>query len=557
MFEQELKELIKKHLKQDVELEVPPDQSMGDYALACFPFAKLLKKGSHIIAQELAKSIKLPKFLERIELKGGYVNFFLNKKFFAEVVLKQIQEKKENYGSSSEGIGKTIVLDFSHPNIAKPFGIGHLRSTMMGNSLNKIYNHFSYKTVRVNHLGDWGTQFGALLAAYFKWGNSEKLAENPIIYLFELYTKFHKEEEKNPFLHQEAKEWFKKLEKGNSEALKLWSKFKHLSLDEFRKIYDLVSVEFDSYDGESFYNDKLEQILDVVKEKGLLVEDQHAQVVKLQSFETPLILVKSDGASTYELRDLAAMKFRRETYAPDKIIYVVGNEQTYRFKQLFRLADMLGWPEKQFVHVSFGLYRFQEGKMSTRKGKIIFMEDVLNQAIEKTKKIIEEKNPELKDKEYVAKQIGVGAIIFGDLVNDRIRDILFDWDKILDFEGDTGPYVQYTHARACAILRKAKEQKIDQEKIDYSVFSAKEHALITELSRLHLILKDCLNNYKPHILAQYLIKLCRLFNEFYHSSPVLQSEESLRSARLLLVDCTRQVLNTGLKLLGINTPEEM
>ena len=559
MFEQKLKDHLKKELGEDVVLEIPPDFSMGDYALTCFTFAKKLKKNPNQIAQDFVKQIKKPDFVEKLETKGAYVNFFLKKSKLAERLLSNIFKEKDDYGSAKLGKGKTIVIDFSSPNIAKPFSIGHLRSTMIGNSLYKIHTKLGYKVVRVNHLGDWGTQFGKLIVAHLKWGDKNRLKKEPIQYLLDIYVRFHEEAEKNKELEDQAREWFKKLEDGDAQAQKLWAEFKHLSLDEFRKLYDILGVDFDSYNGESFYNDKIEDAIKTVEKKDICELNEGALIVPLKTM-TPLMLRKSDEASTYAARDLAAIFYRIKTYKPEKIIYVVGAEQTLHFQQLFSVAELCGISKEKLTHVAFGLYRFPEGKMSTRKGKVIFMEDVLNKSIELARKVIDEKNPKLNDKENVAQVVGVGAIIFGDLVNDRVKDVLFDWNKILDFEGDTAPYLQYTYARASSIIRKAKEEKlIVSEKVDFEMIKEEvEQRLVSKLSRFQNSIFDALNNYKPHIIAQYLLELARTFNEFYHKCPCIQEKDKdVKTARLLLIDCSRQVIRNGLDLLSIRLVEEM
>ncbi len=413
----------------------------------------------------------------------------------------------------------------------------------------------------MNHLGDWGTQFGALIYAHLNWGDRKKLETEPIKYLLELYVKFNKEVEKKPELQEQAKQWFKKLETGDAEALKLWSRFKHLSLDEFRKIYKLMNVEFDSYNGESFYQDKVGPAIELIQKKKLAKIDQGALVVPMPEGMPPCILRKSDEASTYASRDLAAIKYRIETYKPEKILYVVGAEQTLYFQQVFNVAEKMGWNRAKLVHVPFGLYLAPGGqKMATRKGELIKLDDVLKQTVAKAKKAIEDKNPNLKNKDKVAAQVAIGAIVFGDLMNDRVKDVVFDWEKILDFEGDTGPYLQYTHARACSIIRKAKEQKLaPSAKVDFSKLGGNaEQRVVKLLSEFGAKINEAIVHYKPHIVCQYLLELARTFSEFYHASPVLQeTDEQTKRARLLLVDCARQVLKNGLGLLGIEAPEEM
>ncbi|MBI4450552.1 arginine--tRNA ligase [Candidatus Woesearchaeota archaeon] len=558
MFLKEVEALIKKYVQDEVSLEVPPNPAMGDYAFPCFGLAKKLKKGPFQIAIDIAKQIKPAGIVKRVEATGPYVNFFLDKAKVAEKVLTTIREKRDKYGSSTEGDGRTVLVEYSSPNIAKPFGIGHLRSTIIGESLHRLHRNAGYKVIRANHLGDWGTQFGGLIHAYLTWGDKEKLRECPIKHLVELYVKFNETKEKDPGLEQVARDWFKKIEENNSEAVKLWSKFKHLSIDEFRRIYELLKVEFDTYEGESFYTDKMDAAIAIFEEKGLAEIDDGALVVKLDN-TIPLMLRKSDGASTYAARDVAALRYRLETYTPAKMIYVVGQEQILHFQQLFASAKKAGW-EADLIHVPFGLYLSPEGgKMATRKGTVVFLEDVLTETIALARKTIEEKNPSLKDKDAVAASVGIGAVVFGDLANDRVRDITFDWKKILDFEGDTGPYVQYTAARAGSILVKATAAGVKQGKLNYALLELDaEQRLESLLGQYPENVQEALKSLKPHIIAQYLLQLCRTFNEFYHAAPVMTAQSSqLRDMRLLLVGCTQQVIKNGLYLLGIETPEEM
>ncbi|MBN1645173.1 arginine--tRNA ligase [Candidatus Woesearchaeota archaeon] len=562
MFQEEIINIINQEIKKQIKLEIPPKKEMGDFAFPCFGLSKEKKKSPVEIAKELASKLKPTELVEKIVPTGAYVNFFLDKSKVAEIVLTQIYEQKDEYGGSKLGEQKVVCIDYSHPNIAKPFGIGHLRSTMIGRAICNMLKFHSYKPLGLNHLGDWGTQFGALIYAHLTWGDRERLKTDPIRYLLDIYVKFNKEKEKTPELQDEAKRWFKKLEQGDTEAMKLWAKFRDLSLEEFQRVYKLLGVDFESYDGEAFFKDKFSDSIELVKTKVKTELSEGALIVPLEDFEIPAIIIKSDGTSTYLTRDIAAALYRLKTYRPHQILYVVGSEQKLHFKMLFKIMGLLGKDKKKFKHVNFGFYLSPEGgKMATRKGKIVFMEDVLNESIELAKKTIEEKNPELKNKDEVAKQVGVGAVIFYDLVNDRIRDVVFDWKRILDFEGDTGPYLMYTFARASSIVRKLKEKKnLEPDlSIDFSKLSNKtEQLLAVLLSKFQDKISESLEQYKPHILAQYLIELGRAFNEFYHSCPCLKEEDSeIQKARLLLIDCTRQIIKTGLRLLSVNAPEEM
>ncbi len=554
MFKEDLELELRKALGEDVSLEVPPDSSLGDFALPCFQFSKKLKKSPQDVAKDIIKKIKLS-FIEKTEIKGAYLNFFVKKDLLAEKLFDQINKEQNNYGSLNLGKGKKIVIDFSSPNVAKPFSIGHLRSTIIGNSLYKMYSFLGYKVERLNYLGDWGTQFGVMISAYLKWGDKKKLEKEGINYLVSLYIKFHKEEEENPDLHEEAKEWFKKLEGGDKKALELWKLFREISLEEFKKIYKILDVEFDSFDGESSVKDQVNATIDFIKKKDIVEESEGALVVKIEKLP-PCMLVKTDETTTYASRDLTAIQSRDKLFSPVKIIYVVGGEQKLHFQQVFQVAKKAGLTSAELIHVDFGFYLGQDGKkLSTRKGKIILMEDVLNETIELALKTIKEKNPELKNKEEVSKMIGVGAVMFGDLANDRIKDIIFDMEKILDFNGDTGPYLQYTHARACSILRKAPKIEL---KTDLKILKEKvEHDLMVQLSKFNSAITDSVQNHKPHILARYLIELARLFNEFYQKHPVISDDEDLMKSRLLLVHSARQVIFNGLTLLGIKAPMEM
>jgi arginyl-tRNA synthetase len=555
IFEDDIKELLKEY-SENVILEIPPDPKLGDYAFPCFGLAKQLKKSPAEIARDISSKFRQTENIEKAEAAGPYVNFFVNKAKRAEIVLKDVMKKKDRYGSSRDGKGKTIVIDFSAPNIAKPFGIGHLRSTVIGNSLNKIYSFLGYKCIGVNHLGDWGTQFGKLIAAYTKWGDEKELEKEPIKYLYGLYVRFHTEAEKDEQLNDEARQWFKKLEDGDKEATKLWELFRELSLEEFKQHYAKLDIKFDSYNGESFYNKMLDKTIETVKSKIKTEISDDALIVNLDEYAMPpLLLRKSDEASTYATRDLAAALYRIKEYRPEKILYVVGVTQQLHFRQAFKVLELMGYKKEMFEHVNFGTMSFKEGKMSTRKGNIIFLEEVLDRAVELAGKIIEEKNPNLENKKRVAEQVAIGAMIFADLRNDRIKDIVFDWDKVLSFEGETGPYVQYTHARCCSVLRKAR---IIPNKADMKfLIHTEEDEVVKLLERFPEVINDAAKSNKPHILASYLIDLCQNFNNFYQKHTIVSMENEYSDARLILTDCVRTVLRSGIGLLGIKAVEEM
>jgi len=558
MFEKEIVKALKKHVKGEVVLETPPS-GLGDYAFPCFSLAKVEKKSPAQIAVDLAKTLEIPPSCERVEAHGPYVNFFLDKKAIGKLIINGILDNKDKFGGSKTGKGKVVAIDFSHPNIGKPFHFGHLRSTIIGESVGRLLEFHNYKVERLNYLGDWGTQFGAMIHAFKEWGDEKELDKNPIEYLVGLYIKFNQEAEKNPELKEKAREWFSKLEKGDEEAAKLWGLFKSHSLEEFKRIYEILDSKFDSYNGESYYSRQVDDAIAWVKKKGVSEVDEGALIVRLEGFEVPLMLKKSDGSSTYGSRDLAAVMDRIHNLKADKVLYVVDHGQSLHFEQLFSVMDLMGHAKDNFSHVSFGLYLSEEGgKLSTRKGKIILMREVLDEAINLAKKTIEEKNSKLKNKDEVARFVGVGAVKFGDLLNDRIKDVVFNLEKILSFEGDTGPYLMYTHARAASILRKAGDLK-PSNNADFSLLiDDTEQRVLKLLMAFPEKTGHAVEEHKPHIIAQYLIELGRSFNEFYHKCPCLQEKnKDLQLARLTLIEASRQVLENGLRLLGIAAPFEM
>lgn len=539
-------------------IEIPPNKEMGDYAFPCFKLAKVFRKAPNMIAADLAEQIEAKDEITKVAPMGGYVNFFVNKSQLAESVIKDVLSKGKNYGHSDLGQDKSVVIDFSSPNIAKPFHIGHIRTTVIGNALYKIYNSQGYNVVRVNHLGDYGTQFGKLIVAFKLWGDKETVESNPIPELLKLYIQFHDEAEKHPEMEDEARAWFTKLENGDEEAKELWQWFRDESLKEFARVYDLLDIEFDSYNGESFYSDKMDRVIDIIKDKGLLKQSEGTNIVDLEEYNMPPALItKNDGSTLYMTRDLAAALYRKENYDFEKCIYVVGSQQSLHFQQLFKVLELVGFEwAKDMVHVPFGMVALEEGTMSTRKGRVVFLEDVLKQAIEKTKETMLAKNPNALNVDEIAKQVGVGAVVFQELSNSRIKDYTFSWDRTLSFDGETGPYVQYTHARCCAVLRKANEEVTTD--INYELLNDEDSAEVLKvIGSFNKSILTSLRKNEPHIITRFVLDLAQAFNKFYHDNPILVDDVELRKSRLALVAATRQALENGLALLGMKAPERM
>jgi len=538
-------------------LESPPRQDWGDAALPCFFLAKSLGKSPALIAQELAGRIQLPGL--RFEARGPYLNVFADRAAFGEKLLGGVLG--EAFGSSSIGEGRRVVIDMSSPNIAKPFSVGHLRSTMIGNSLYRIYKAAGYEPVSVNHLGDWGTQFGKQIAAYKRWGDPEAVARNPIQESLALYVRFHEEAEKAPELEDEARDWFRKLEQGDAEARSLWSYFVEVSLAEFRRMYDRLGVAFDHYLGESFYNDKMDAVVQELQDKKLLVESDGAQVVRLEEMGMPpCLILKSDGTTIYGIRDLATAIYRRECMQGDQLLYVVGAEQSLHFRQVFGVLRLMGreWAE-DCAHIAFGMMKYEGRKMSTRKGRIVFLEDVLDEAVARARTIIEEKRPDLPDKDAVAEAVGIGAIIFGDLKNNRLNDVDFVLEDAVNFDGETGPYVQYTHARTQSVLERGGfTPDKAQMPVDGQYLSGDDAwALLKELSAFPNVLEKAVHQNEPSVIARYLLDACKLFNRFYHHERILADDAAERQAKLHLTFATGTLLRKGLYLLGMQAPEQI
>lgn len=549
---------------QDVEsseieplITVPKDPAMGDYCLPCFKFAKEMKKSPMALAQEIVSRIGAYNFLEKAEAVGGYVNFTLNKKMVATRVVEQILTEGVSYGRSEEGAGKTVCIDFSSVNIAKPFHMGHLLNTSIGGALCRIFRSLGYKVIGINHLGDWGTQFGKLIVAYKKWGCREDVDKRGVKALFDIYVKYHKEAEEDPSLDDEARAWFKKIEDGNEEALSLFGYFKEVTMKEVDRIYKRLNVTFDSYAGESFYNDKMQPVLDELEEKGLLELSDGAKVVRFEGDKMPpCLLVRSDGATLYATRDLAAAVYRKKTYDFYKCLYVVAYQQNLHFQQIFEVLRLMGKPwADDMVHVAHGMVSLQDGALSSRGGRVVFVEDVLNTAVRKAGEIIAEKNPDLKDREKTAEQVGVGATIFAMLFNSRIKDMVFDYDKVLNFDGETGPYVQYTYARCCSLLEKCVADGDDFD--EDGIANPEAYALVKALEKYPESVRLAGEKYEPSIVARQIVDIAQAFNKFYFEHNIKSAAPAVRNARLALVGATRQVIESGLTLLGIAAPQRM
>ncbi len=551
-------EFIKKTLKVDsVDLEIPKNLEHGHLAYPVFSFAKTLKKAPPVIAQEFSKALSegKPEYVESINPLGGYVNVLFKNEFLQAFLFKKISENENKLGYSSRGQGKRVVIDYSSPNVAKPMSIGHLRATVIGQAIRNLAVTQGYEVTGLNYLGDWGVQFGKLAWAYMNWGNEYPFKEKPFESLYNLYVRFHEDAEKNKELEKEGSLVFKRLEENDPEISKLWKMFLDISLKEYNRIYGLLNIKFDLIQGESFHNKDLEPTVDLLREAGILEESDGAQVVFLGEDKPPCIIKKSDGASLYATRDLASAIYRKKDLKADKILYVVGVDQTLHFQQVFEVLGKMGFGwSKDCHHIAFGMYRFKDiGRMSTRKGNVVFMDDVLTKAIELAKKIIKEKNPDLKNQDEIARLVGVGAIVFHDLLGDRVKNVDFDWDRVLDFEGDSGPYVQYTIVRCKSILRKSDILP----KFEKTLNTKEEQELVNQLLHYSEYLKNGFEHFKPNLLAQYLIDTCRAFNLYYAKHKILTGDAALVPSRLMLVKATETILASGLKVLGIESPAEM
>lgn len=542
-------------------IETPKDTKNGDYAFPCFRLAKELRKAPPVIANEIKEKIELTDEIEKVEVAGGYLNFFINKSELAVEVLKEISNA-EQYGKSELGKEKNIVIDYSAPNIAKQFHIGHLRSTVIGGALYNIYKYLGYNVTGVNHLGDYGTQFGKLIEGYKMWGKEYNIEKDPINELTKIYIRINEACKENEEILEKCRNNFKKLEDGDQECVEIWKKFRELSLKEFQKVYDLLGSKFDSWNGESFYSDKMPEVIDILQKTGKLVESQGAKIIDLEDkgINTPCIIEKSNGSTTYATRDLAAILYRARTYDFDKALYVTSYEQVLHFKQVFEVAKLLGLDEKYtkgLEHVSFGMVLLPTGKMSTREGNVIRLDELLKEAISRAKEIIEQKNPDLENKEEVAKKVGIGAVIFNDLSASRIKDEVFDWDAILNFQGETGPYIQYTYVRTKSVLEKAGYlPKIEEVKVENLTDECSQE-ILKLIYNFQDILVQVTDKNEPSILSRYLIDLAKAYSSFYNENKIIVEDKDIQNARVYLTYATSAVLKQGAKLLGIEMPEKM
>ena len=543
-------------------IEVPSNKEMGDYSFPCFRLAKVLKKSPQIIAVELKEKLIFEnEEITKVEVVNGYLNFFINNLQLVKEVLKEIDEKKDKYGSSDMGKGKNVVVDYSSPNIAKPFHIGHLRSTVIGNSLYKTYKFLGYNCIGINHLGDYGTQFGKLIEGYKRWGSEYNIEENPIDELTKIYVRINNLCKEDESVLEECRNNFKKLEEKDEYCVKLWNKFRELSLKEFQRIYDLLDVHFDSLNGEAFYSDKMDEVIDILEKTGRLVESEGARVIELEEKQIPpCIIQKSNGSTTYATRDLAAILYRARNYDFDKALYLTSYEQILHFNQVFEVAKLLGLDEKytnNLIHVPFGMIQLKSGKMSTREGNVVKLEDLLKESISRVKEIIEKKNPELEDKEKIAETIGIGAVIFNDLYNSRMKDEIFDWDEMLNFNGETGPYLQYIYVRTNSILKKAgyipELKDVDaQELNDEGAIN-----IIKILYSFEDVIKQAAEKNEPYIIARYLINLAQAFSSYYNDHKIIVDDKKVQNSRLYITYGVNLVLKTGAMLLGMKMPERM
>jgi len=566
-FKNIIAEKIAKQIDMDAKtiegyIEVPTNKAMGDYSFPCFKLAKELRKAPQMIATELKEKVEIDeKIIEKVEVVNGYLNFFVNPVLLVKTVLEEIDNKKECYGSSNIGAGKNIVIDYSSPNIAKPFHIGHLRSTVIGNSLYKIHQFLGYHCVGINHLGDYGTQFGKLIEGYKRWGNEYQIEENPIDELTKIYIRINNLCKEDESVLEACRDNFKKLEDKDEYCMSVWNKFRELSLKEFQRIYDLLDVHFDSLNGEAFYSDKMTEVVEMLEKTGKLVPSEGARVIDLEDKQMPPCMIeKTNGSTTYATRDLAAILYRARNYDFDKAIYLTSYEQILHFKQVFEVAKLLDLDERytnNLVHIPFGMVLLKTGKMSTREGNIIKLEELLQESVARVKEIMDAKNPDLENKEKIAEIIGIGAVVFNDLYNSRVKDEIFDWDEMLNFNGETGPYLQYIYVRTNSILQKAgyvpSLPEVDFEELNNKVALD----IIKQLYSFGDVVKQAAEKYEPYLIARYLIDLAQLFSSFYNDNKIIVEDKKVQDARLYLTYSVKTVLEAGSKLLGMKMPERM
>ena len=543
-------------------IEIPKDMANGDYAFPCFKLAKTLKKSPIVIANEIKQEFQIEEdIISKVEVVGGYLNFFVNKLNKTKQIIEEMANN-EQYGKSNFGKGTNIIVEFSSPNIAKPFHIGHLRTTGIGQALYNIYKFLGYNVIGINHLGDYGTQFGKMIEGYKKWGSEYSFKEHPIDDLLDLYVRINELCKNDENVLNECRENFKKLENGDKYCIEIWKKFKELSLQEFQRIYNMLGTTFDSWNGEAFYTDKMPEVIDILQKSGHLVESNGAKIINLedQNISTPCMIVKSNGSTTYGTRDLAAILYRARTYDYDKCLYVVGSEQDLHFRQVFGSARYLGLDEKYIKgleHISYGMIRLETGKMSTREGTLIKLEDLLNEAISRVDKILEEKNPDVENKEDIARKVGIGAVVFNNLATSRVKDQIFKWEEVLNFQGETGPYIQYTYVRTQSVLNKAQYMPKAEEININNLQDKYSQNIINIIYNFEETLKQVIYKNEPSILARYLIDLAKSYSLFYNENKIICNEKEIQNARIYLTYMVGKVLKQGAKLLGIEMPEKM
>ena len=556
-----LSDEIKEISMEEIEsmIEIPSNTEMGDYAFPCFKLSKIFRKSPNMIAEELAQKLEKTAVIDKIINLSGYVNFFVDRETWAKSVISRVVTEKENFGRSDYGQKRNTIVEFSSPNIAKPFHIGHIRTTVIGHSLYRLYDFMGFNAIAINHLGDYGTQFGKLIVAYKAWGDRAVIESNPISELLKIYVRFHDEADQNPELEEEARGWFKKLENKDPEATELWQWMRDISLKEFNRVYDLLGIKFDSFAGESFYSDKMPAAVQLIEDKGLLKDSEGAKIVDLEPYGMPpALIMKKDGSTLYITRDIAAAIYRKETYDFYKNIYVVGTPQELHFRQWGKILELMGFEwAKDCIHVQFGTVSLEDGVLSTRSGRVVFLEDVLNRAIEQTKGIIMQKNPDLENIDETAKQVGVGALVFQELSNSRIKDYQFSWERTLSFEGETGPYVQYAYARCCSLIEKSEfEPSTD---IDFSIIAQNPDAMeiVRVLTSFDDVLMRSLNRNEPHHIARFVLDLSQAFNKFYHDNHILSETEDVQKAYISLVESVKNGIHNALYLLGMESPQKM